>query len=368
VIQGTTADGFTAPTTRDDMAFWLYSSGSTGKPKGTVHSQASLRLTDELYAGPILAISENDLCYSVAKLFFAYGLGNALTFPMSAGATTVLMDERPTPDSVAALLKKHPVTVFYGVPTFYAAFLVSPNAPQRDEVKFRRCVSAGEALPPEVGRRFREKYQCDILDGIGSTEMLHIFLSNRAGEVKYGTTGKPVPGYEVKLIDDNGQPVTQGEMGELLISGPSSALMYWNNRAQSRRTFMGEWTRSGDKYMQDEDGYFVYCGRNDDMLKVSGLYVSPFEVEGALQTHSDVLECAVVAWLDGDGLIKPKAFVVLKAQDKACDELARGLQEHVKTMLAPFKYPRWIEFRQELPKTATGKIQRFKLRAEAPPH
>ena len=250
VIPGATPDGFTAPTTRDDMAFWLYSSGSTGKPKGTVHSQASLRLTDELYAGPILGITENDLCYSVAKLFFAYGLGNAMTFPMSAGATTVLMDERPTPDAVAALLKKHPVTVFYGVPTFYAAFLASPNAPQRDEVKFRRCVSAGEALPPEVGRRFREKYQCDILDGIGSTEMLHIFLSNRPGEVKYGTTGKPVPGYELKLIDDNGQPVKQGEMGELLISGPSSALMYWNNRAQSRRTFMGEWTRSGDKYIR----------------------------------------------------------------------------------------------------------------------
>jgi benzoate-CoA ligase len=229
-------------------------------------------------------------------------------------------------------------------------------------------VSAGEALPPEVGRRFREKYQCDILDGIGSTEMLHIFLSNRPGEVKYGTTGKPIPGYDLKLIDDNGQPVKPGEMGELLIRGPSSALMYWNNRAQSRRTFMGEWTRSGDKYLEDEDGYYVYCGRNDDMLKVSGLYVSPFEVEGALQTHADVLECAVVAWLDGDGLIKPKAFVVLKAHDKACDELARGLQDHVKTLLAPFKYPRWIEFRQELPKTATGKIQRFKLRAEAPPH
>ena len=368
VITAAKAEAYTAPTTRDDMAFWLYSSGSTGKPKGTVHCQASLRLTNDLYAGPILGLTENDLCYSVAKLFFAYGLGNAMTFPMSAGATTVLMDERPTPDSVTALLKKHPVTVFYGVPTFYAAFLASPSAPQGNDVKFRRCVSAGEALPPEVGRRFREKYQCDILDGIGSTEMLHIFLSNRPGEVKYGTTGKAVPGYELKLIDDNGAPVKQGEMGELLIRGPSSALMYWNNRAQSRRTFVGEWTRSGDKYLEDDEGYYVYCGRNDDMLKVSGLYVSPFEVEGALQTHADVLECAVVAWLDGDGLIKPKAFVVLKAQDKACDELARGLQEHVKTMLAPFKYPRWIEFRQELPKTATGKIQRFKLRAEAPPH
>jgi len=358
-------EDYTAPTTRDDMCFWLYSSGSTGKPKGTVHAHASLRLTNELYAEPVLGLKESDICYSVAKLFFAYGLGNALTFPMSAGATTVLLDERPTPDSVTALLKKHPVTVFYGVPTFYAAFLASSNAPQRSEVKFRRCVSAGEALPEDVGRRWSEKYGCDILDGIGSTEMLHIFLSNRPGSVKYGTTGRPVPGYDIKLVDDEGKPVPQGEMGELLVRGPSSAIMYWNNREQSRRTFMGEWTRSGDKYLQDKDGYYVYCGRNDDMLKVSGLYVSPFEVEGALQTHDAVLECAVVAWLDGDGLIKPKAFVVLKSHDEACDDLARALQEHVKARLAPFKYPRWIEFRNELPKTATGKIQRFKLRLEA---
>ena len=365
LIAAAQPENYTAPTTRDDMCFWLYSSGSTGKPKGTVHVHASLRLTDELYARPTLGLKESDVCYSVAKLFFAYGLGNALTFPMSAGATTVLLDERPTPESVTALLKQHPVTVFYGVPTFYAAFLASPTAPQRADVKFRRCVSAGEALPEDVGKRWSEKYSCDILDGIGSTEMLHIFLSNRPGAVKYGTTGQPVPGYDLKLIDDEGQPVAPGEMGELLIRGPSSAIMYWNNREQSRRTFMGEWTRSGDKYRQDEDGYYVYCGRNDDMLKVSGLYVSPFEVEGALQTHEDVLECAVVAWLDGDDLIKPKAFVVLKAHDKACDELARRLQEHVKTRLAPFKYPRWIEFRTELPKTATGKIQRFKLRMEA---
>ncbi len=358
-------EDYTAPTTRDDIAFWLYTSGSTGKPKGAVHLHASLKLTNELYAAPILGLRESDVCYSVAKLFFAYGLGNALTFPMSAGATTVLLDERPTPDSVSALLRQHPVTVFYGVPTFYAAFLASNVALAPGEVKFRRCVSAGEALPEDVGKRWSEKYGCDILDGIGSTEMLHIFLSNAPGAVKYGTTGKPVPGYELKLIDDQGQPVPAGEMGELLIRGPSSAIMYWNNREQSRRTFMGEWTRSGDKYVQDEDGYYVYCGRNDDMLKVSGLYVSPFEVEGVLQTHVDVLECAVVAWLDADGLIKPKAFIVLKEQSKACDELARLLQEHVKARLAPFKYPRWIEFRADLPKTATGKIQRFRLRMES---
>ena len=360
------ADGapVTAATTRDDIAFWLYTSGSTGKPKGAVHVQASLRLTDDLYAQPTLGIRDGDVCYSVAKLFFAYGLGNALTFPLSAGATTILLDERPTPENVAALLKLHSVSLFYAVPTFYAALLASAAAPARSEVAFRRCVSAGEALPTEVGRRWSERYGCDILDGLGSTEMLHIFLSSRPGDVRYGATGTPVPGYEVRLVDEGGQPVKRGEMGELLVRGPSSAVMYWNNREQSRRTFMGEWTRSGDKYVEDDDGYFVYCGRNDDMLKVSGLYVSPFEVESALQTHPDVLECAVVAWHDVDKLVKPKAFIVLKSPDKASDELARVLQDHVKSVLAPFKYPRWIEFRRELPKTATGKIQRFKLRAE----
>jgi benzoate-CoA ligase len=369
LIEGSMAEAQTAPTVRDDIAFWLYTSGSTGKPKGAVHVHADLKVTDDLYGGPYLNITENDVCYSVAKLFFAYGLGNALTFPMSAGACTVLLPDRPTPDGVAALLRKHPISVFYAVPTFYAAFLASANAPQRAEMKFRCCVSAGEALPEDVGRRWLDRYGVDILDGIGSTEMLHIFLSNRAGEVKYGTTGRPIPGYAVKLVDDDGLPVKKGEMGELLISGPSSAVMYWNNREQSRHTFMGQWTRSGDKYLEDEQGYFVYCGRRDDMLKVSGMYVSPFEVEGALCTHPDVLETAVVAWLDGEGLVKPKAFVVLKDQTKvadaaAGDAMSRTLQDHVKSKLAPYKYPRWIEFRADLPKTATGKIQRFKLRSE----
>jgi benzoate-CoA ligase family protein len=362
----------TAPTVRDDIAFWLYTSGSTGKPKGAVHCHADLKLTDDLYGGPFLNITENDVCYSVAKLFFAYGLGNALTFPMSAGACTVLLPERPTPESVAAMLRRHPVTVFYAVPTFYAAFLASASAPPREGVQFRCCVSAGEALPTDIGQRWVEKYGVDILDGIGSTEMLHIFLSNRPGDVKYGTTGKPVPGYDCKLIGEEGGPVKKGEMGELLIKGPTSAIMYWNNREQSCSTFLGPWTRSGDKYIEDEQGYFVYCGRHDDMLKVSGLYVSPFEVEGALATHPDVLEAAVVAWPDADTLIKPKAFVVLKDQTKVADAAARDamsrtLQEHVKTRLAPYKYPRWIEFRADLPKTATGKIQRFKLRSEAAP-
>jgi benzoate-CoA ligase family protein len=359
-------ESYTAPTTCDDMCFWLYTSGSTGKPKGAVHVHSNLRLTADLYARGVLGLKESDVCYSVAKLFFAYGLGNALTFPMSVGATTILSPERPTPESVAAILRQHPVTVFYAVPTFYAAFLASPNAPIRSDVKLQYCVSAGEALPPDIGKRWRERFGVDILDGIGSTEMLHIFLSNYPGDAKYGTTGKPVPGYDVRLVDDDGNVIKRkGEMGELQVRGPTAALLYWNNRERTRETFLGEWTRSGDKYVEDEDGYYVYCGRRDDMLKVGGIYVSPFEVEGVLCTHPEVLEAAVVAWPDEDELVKPKAFVVLKAADKACAELARALQEHVKTALAPYKYPRWVEFRSELPKTATGKIQRFKLRAES---
>jgi benzoate-CoA ligase len=367
LLAGMSATGSYRPvtTTRDDVAFWLYTSGSTGKPKAAVHVHADLRLTDELYARPIVELTESDMVYSVAKLFFAYGLGNAMTFPLSAGSTTVLLPDRPTPEAVSLILRKYRVTVFFGVPTFYAAFLASPAAPSRKEVSLRRCVSAGEALPPEVGRRWLARYDVDILDGLGSTEMLHIFLSNRPDDVRYGTTGKPAPGYKVRLVDDDGNVITtKGLMGELQVHGPTSAIMYWNNREQSRATFLGEWTRSGDKYVEDEQGYYVYCGRYDDMLKVSGLYVSPFEVEAALQSHADVLEAGVVAWPDEEQLIKPKAFVVLKSPEKGCETLARALQDHCKARLAPYKYPRWIEFRSELPKTATGKIQRFKLRAE----
>jgi benzoate-CoA ligase family protein len=364
VIGADEPEDYTAPTTSDDMAFWLYTSGSTGKPKGAVHTHASLKLTDDLYAAPLIGMKESDLVHSVAKLFFAYGLGNAMTFPLSAGATVVLNPERPTPDGVAALLRKFPVTVFFGVPTFYAAFLASPAAPKRAEVKLRSCISAGEALPADVARRWKENYGVEIYDGLGSTEMLHIYLSNGPHGLKYGTTGRPVPGYELKLIGEDGHPVKQGEMGELYVRGPTAAIMYWNNREKSRATFQGEWTRSGDKYLEDADGYYICCGRQDDMLKVSGIYVSPFEVEAALSSHPEVLEAAVIGWFDEQKLIKPKAYVVLKLPDKASEELVRVLQEHVKQKLAPYKYPRWIEFRTELPKTATGKIQRFKLRAE----
>src|SRR5215831_3713333 len=327
VIGADEPEDYTAPTVADDMAFWLYTSGSTGKPKGAVHVHASLKLTADLYGTPIAGLKESDVVYSVAKLFFAYGLGNAMTFPLTVGATTVLNPERPTPDGVAALLRQHPVTVFFAVPTFYAAFLANPNVPQKSDVKIRRCISAGEALPEGIAKRWKDRYGVDIYDGLGTTEMLHIYLTNKPGATKYGTTGKAVPGYEIKLIGDDGMPVKQGDLGELYVRGPTSAIMYWNNREKSRATFQGEWTRSGDKYYLDEDGYYVCAGRQDDMLKVSGIYVSPFEVEAALSSHPEVLEAAVVGWFDEERLVKPKAFVVLKLPDKASEDLARTLQD-----------------------------------------
>ena len=353
-----------APTTRDDMCFWLYSSGSTGAPKGTVHLHSHLILTAELYARGVLGMRESDVIFSAAKLFFAYGLGNSMTFPMALGATTALMAERPTPDAVFKRLTEKKPTIFFGVPTLYAGMLASPNFPDRKDLNLRICVSAGEALPPAIGNGFQQRTGVEILDGIGSTEMLHIFLSNRPGEVRYGTTGKPVPGYQVRLVDDQGNVITKpGELGELQISGPSAALMYWNQRERTKTTFQGPWTRSGDKYTVDEQGYYTYGGRSDDMLKVSGIYVSPVEVEAALITHEAVLEAAVVGVEDEQKLVKPKAYVVLKPGSSPSDSLKSQLQQHVKDKLAPYKYPRWIEFMSELPKTATGKIQRFRLRS-----
>jgi benzoate-CoA ligase len=352
-----------APTMRDEMCFWLYSSGSTGAPKGTVHLHSHLIATADLYAKPVLGIRESDAVFSAAKLFFAYGLGNSLTFPLAVGATTVLMAERPTPDSVFKRLVDKKPTIFYGVPTLYAALLASTSFPKKDQLALRVCTSAGEALPPEIGKRWTERTGAELLDGIGSTEMLHIFLSNRPGDVRPGTTGKAVPGYQLRLVDDQGNVVTKpGELGELQIGGPTSAIMYWNQREKTKNTFQGPWTRSGDKYSLDKDGYYVYGGRSDDMLKVSGIYVSPAEVEAALVSHEAVLEAAVVGAKDESKLVKPKAFVVLKQGNTPNEELKHRLQQHVKDKLAPYKYPRWIEFMSELPKTATGKIQRFKLR------
>jgi benzoate-CoA ligase len=362
MVQSGSTEFHVASTSCDDACFWLYSSGSTGTPKGTVHLHSHLIQTAELYGRAILGIRENDVVFSAAKLFFAYGLGNALTFPMSVGASAVLWPGRPTPADVYGVMRKFQPTIFYGVPTLYAALLADAHRPRRGELKLRVCISAGEALPAGIGRHWTAEFGCEILDGIESTEMLHIFLSNRPGEVRYGTTGKPVPGYELRIVGDDVRECGNGEIGELQISGPSAAIMYWNNRAKTKATFAGEWTKSGDKYTRDADGYYTYGGRSDDMLKVGGIYVSPFEVEACLTTHPSVLEAAVIGVADTDELVKPKAFVVLKPGQAAS---AEDLQAHVKSALAPYKYPRWIEFVPELPKTATGKIQRFKLRAQS---
>ncbi|MDF2365905.1 benzoate-CoA ligase family protein, partial [Sneathiella sp.] len=351
-----------AETSPDDMCFWLYTSGTTGMPKGTVHLHGNLRATADLYAKETIGIREDDIMFSAAKLFFAYGLGNGLTFPFSVGATVILLDGPPTPDDVCNIIKNQKPTIFYGVPTLFAMLLASGLLPEQDDHHLRYCTSAGEALPADLLARWQKKVGVDILDGIGSTEMLHIFLSNRPGDVRPGSTGKPVTGYDIRLTGDDGLPVPQGEMGALEISGPSSALMYWNRRSKSIETFHGPWTRAGDKYYQDEDGYFIYCGRTDDMLKVGGIYVSPFEVEAALIEHEAVLEVAVVGMADSDQLIKPRAVIVANQANYDTDALTEELKLFVKERLAPFKYPRWIEFVEELPKTATGKIQRFKLR------
>lgn len=347
-------------TLADDVCFWLYSSGSTGTPKGTLHLHSHIIQTAHLYGGDTLGLTDNDVVFSAAKLFFAYGLGNALSFPLAHGATTVLLNKRATPDYVFSVLKTYQPTVFYGVPTLFASLLADADRPTAKDLNLRVCTSAGEALPAEIGKRWQAEFGVDILDGIGSTEMLHIFLSNRPGRVRYGTTGEVVPGYALRLVNDEGQPCAAGELGELHIQGPTSAIMYWNNREKTKHTFAGEWTRSGDKYSCDSEGFYTYGGRSDDMLKVGGIYVSPFEVEASLMTHAGVLEAAVIGVDDEQGLTKPKAFVVCKlGQTLTADEL----KLHVKSQLAPYKYPRWIEFVNELPKTATGKIQRFKLRA-----
>lgn len=352
-----------AGTGPDDPGFWLYSSGSTGRPKGTVHSQANPYWTSELFGKRVLGLRGDDVCFSAAKLYFAYGLGNALTFPMSAGATSLLMAERPTPDSVSTRLAGRSglpkPSVFFFAPTGFAALMASPAIPARDDVALRLVASASEALPADLAERFKAHFGIDIVDGIGSTEMLHVYLSNRPERVRYGSTGWPVPGYQVELRADDGQPVPDGEPGDLYIHGPSAAMMYWGNCSKSRETFQGAWTKSGDKYQRNADGSYTYCGRSDDMLKVSGLYVSPFEVEATLMQHPAVLEAAVIGSTDAEGLVKTKAFVVLKSGGATS---ADELKAFVKNKLAPYKYPRYVEFVDDLPKTATGKIQRFKLR------
>jgi benzoate-CoA ligase len=363
LLDGRPAELDTAPTSKDDAAFWLYTSGTTGYSLGAVHLHHDMAVCVQLYSDPILRIRESDRTFSIAKLFFAYGLGNALYFPFAVGASTILYPGRPEPRAVFDVVNRYRPTVFYGVPTAYAGMLhAAENGAQVDMSSVRVAVSAGEPLPASIYERWLKRFGVEILDGIGSTEILHIFLSNRQGEVRPGSSGKLVPGYEARIIDDAGDPVPRGEIGNLWIKGDSIAAHYWNKHDATKHTFQGDWIRTGDKYWVDEDGYYWYAGRANDMLKVGGIWVSPTEVESAIIEHPRVLECAVVGQADREGLIKPKAYVVLK-DGEATESLAEEIQEFVKGRIAPYKYPRWVEFVPELPKTATGKIQRFKLRA-----
>ena len=350
-------------THREDAALWLYSSGSTGTPKGVIHLHRDLPYCAETYGREVLAVGPHDVTLAAPRLFFAYGLGGGLYFALYAGATAVLVSERPTPDSIFAAIHRYRPTLFFGVPTLYAAMLQVKEAAQKyDLSSLRLCLSAGESLPAELFTRWRERFGGEILDGIGSTEILHIFLSNRPGQVRPGSSGFPVPGYEVRIADENGQDVRQGDIGDLLVKGGSITTGYWHKLEATRRALLGEWIRTGDKYYQDGEGIYWYCGRSDDMLKISGQWVSPAEVEGILFQHSAVLEAAIVGWEDENRLVKPKAFVVLKDGYTPSSALATELQQFVKERALPHKYPRWVEFVTDLPKTATGKIQRYKLR------
>jgi benzoate-CoA ligase family protein len=354
------------PTNKDDAAFWLYSSGSTGFPKACVHLQHDMVICSERYAKAILNITDADRCFSVAKLFFAYGLGNALYFPLAVGATSILYPGPPKPQHVFEIIERHQPTLFFSVPSNFAALLAYHRDDSRefDLSSVRYAVSAGESLPAAIFHRFKERFDVEILDAIGSTEVLHMFIANRPGAVRPGSSGQIISGYDAKIVDENNQPVQTGEIGNLLVKADSTCSHYWNQHEKSKDTIEGHWIRTGDKYSQDADGYFWYAGRSDDMLKCSGVWVSPVEIESVLIEHPAVQEAAVVGRKDQDELIKPLACVVLKNGASGTSELARELQDFVVTRLPVFKRPRWVEFFPELPKTATGKLQRYKLRQQ----
>jgi benzoate-CoA ligase family protein len=352
----------TAPTTGDDVAFWLHTSGSTGTPKWAVHVHRSMPYAEQVYARPALGLEPGDVVLSGGPCFHAYPLGLTTYFSLRAGATVVLNRERSTPQRIFELIREHRVTVFAGVPTLYAQMLAAGTGPECDFSSVRLCLSAAEPLPAELWRRWRKRFGAEILDGIGTTEALHVFMSNRVGQVRPGSSGTPVPGYDVRLVDEEGAEVGSNVIGNLTIRGGTLFVGYWNRRDVTQRALKGEWYYTGDKYTRDTDGYYWYTGRADDMLRVSGHWVSPAEVEGTLIAHPAVLEAAVVGKTDADDLVKPKAFVILRDPADASERLAEELKAHVKATIAPYNYPRWIEFVNELPKTATGKIQRFKLR------
>lgn len=354
------------PTSKDEPAFWLYSSGSTGVSKGCIHLQHDMVVCAESYAKTILNMNERDRCFSVARLFFAYGLGNAGYFPLSCGATTILSPARPTPASVFADIERYRPTLFFSVPTNYAALLAHrrENEKEFDLSSIRHAVSAGEALPAPLFERFKQRFGVEILDALGSTESLHMVISNRPGQAKPGSSGKVLPGYDAKIVDETGNPVAANVIGDLWVRGDSICAGYWNQHEKTKETFVDQWFRTGDKYYQDQDGYFWHAGRADDLFKVNGLWLSPGEVESALIAHPAVLEAAVIARDDDTGLTKPAAYVVTKPEFIPSDQLAIDLQTWVGDRIGGYKRPRWIEFLTELPKTATGKLQRFKLREQ----
>ncbi|MBJ90876.1 MAG: benzoate--CoA ligase [Woeseia sp.] len=351
-----------APAHESDDCFWLYSSGTTGKPKGTVHAHSSMVVTSECFGTNIAGVRPGDICFSAAKLFFAYGMGNGMTFPLWAGATSVLLSSPPTPENIFATIERHKTTVFYAVPTLYAVLLRALDSATPDLSSLRLCISAGEALPADIYHRWKQHVGVDILDGIGSTEALHIFISNSPNNIKPGYSGRVVPGYQARILGTDGNEVKAGESGQLMIAGGSTAKYYWNSPEKTASTMVEDWLDTGDTYIRDKDGYYLYCGRNDDMMKVGGIWCSPFEIEAKLVEHPKVLEAAVVGRADEAELIKPAAFIVLNDAADGSAETREELLQHCKQGLAKYKYPRWINFVENLPKTATGKTQRFKLR------